>query len=535
MNKFFKLILVLCFFCGIAQAQPARPKLVVGLVVDQMRWDYLYRYQNRYCEGGFKRLLGEGFSYENCRIPYIPSVTAIGHTSIYTGSVPSIHGIAGNNFMKEGKVTYCTEDHTVKAIGSNGKAGLESPRNMWCTTIGDELRIATNDRSKVIGIAIKDRAAILPAGHHANGAYWFDAKAGKFITSSFYMDQLPAWVDNFNKQNLPKKYLSEKWNTLYPIDTYKQSTADETDYEDGVKPGVKATLPLDLPSLSKKYGYDILRSTPFGNSYTLEMAKAAIAGENLGGGEETDFLAVSCSCTDVIGHQVGPNAVEIEDTYLRLDKDFANFFNYLDQKVGKGNYIVFLSADHGGMNNAKFLQDRRIPAGSWNTKVAEDYLNAALKAKYPTAGNLVKTVMNYQVFFDTQKIDSLGLDYATIKQIAVDRLKKDKDVHYACDMEKVSIESIPDDIKFRIINGYNRERSGGVQVVLKPDFYDHGWKGTSHGAWNGYDTHIPLVFMGWGIKHGASTQPCYMTDIAPTICALLHIQAPDGCIGEPIF
>ena len=535
MKKIFKLIFVLCCFCGIAQAQPQRPKLVVGLVVDQMRWDYLYRYQARYGEGGFKRLLNEGFSCENCRIPYIPSVTAIGHTSIYTGSVPSIHGIAGNNFMKDGKVTYCTEDYTVKPVGSDGKAGYESPRNMWTTTIGDELRLATNDRSKVIGVAIKDRASILPAGHHANGAYWFDAKNGKFITSTFYMDKLPEWVNKFNKQNLPKKYLSEKWNTLYPIDTYKESTADENDYESEVKPGVKATLPLDLPALSKKYGTDIIRSTPFGNTLTMEMAKAAIAGENLGGGNETDFLAVSCSCTDVIGHQVGPNAVEIEDTYLRLDKDFADFFAYLDQKVGKGNYLVFLSADHGGMNNAKFLQDRRIPAGNWENKVAKNYLDEALKAKYPSAGSLIKGVFNYQVFFDTNKIDSLGLDYAQIKQVAVNRLKKDKDVHYAFDMEKASIESIPDDVKTRAINGYNRERSGGVQVILKPAYYDHGWKGTSHGAWNGYDTHIPLVFMGWGIKQGASTKPCYMTDIAATVCALLHIQAPDGCIGEPIF
>jgi hypothetical protein len=349
------------------------------------------------------------------------------------------------------------------------------------------------------------------------------------------MDKLPAWVSNFNRQNLPKKYLSEKWNTLYPIDTYKQSTADDTNYEREVKPGVKPVLPLDLPALYKKYGYDILRSTPFGNSYTLEMAKAAIAGENLGGGNETDFLAVSCSCTDVIGHQVGPNAVEIEDTYLRLDKDFADFFNYLDQKVGKGNYTVFLSADHGGMNNAQFLLDRRIPAGDWNTKTAQKDLNEMLKAKYPSAGDLVKWVSNYQVFFDTQKIDSLSLDYNAIKQDVVNRLKKDKRVQYACDMEKASIESIPEEIKYRIINGYNRERSGGVQVILKPAYYSNGMKGTTHGAWNGYDTHIPLVFMGWGIQHGASTKPCYMTDIAPTVCALLHIQAPNGCIGTPIF
>ena len=218
-----------------------------------------------------------------------------------------------------------------------------------------------------------------------------------------------------------------------------------------------------------------------------------------------------------------------------MDKDFADFFNYLDQKVGKGNYTVFLSADHGGMNNAQFLLDRRIPAGDWNTKTAQKDLNEMLKAKYPSASDLVKWVSNYQVFFDTQKIDSLSLDYNAIKQEVVNRLKKDKRVQYACDMEKASIESIPEEIKYRIINGYNRERSGGVQVILKPAYYSNGMKGTTHGAWNGYDTHIPLVFMGWGIQHGASTKPCYMTDIAPTVCALLHIQAPNGCIGTPIF
>ena len=536
MDKIFKFILVLCAFCGIAQAQPERPKLVVGIVIDQMRWDYLYRYQARYGEGGFKRLLGEGFSCENTRIPYIPSVTAIGHTSIYTGSVPSIHGIAGNNFVKDGKVVYCTDDNTVKPVGSDSKAGLMSPRNMWTTTIGDELRLATNNRSKVIGVALKDRASILPAGHHANGAFWFDDKSGKFITSSFYMDKLPAWVNNFNKQKLVDKYLSEKWSTLYPKDTYKESTADENEYEAGIQEGEKAILPLDLPTLYKKYGYKIIRSTPFGNSLTFDMAKAAIDGENLGKGSDTDMLTVSCSSTDYIGHQVGINAIEIEDTYLRLDQSLADFLSFLDQKVGKGNYLVFLSADHGGMNNAKFLQDQHIPAGNWDDRVCKDELNALLKTQYPAAGELVKTVMNYQVFFNLDVIESLKLDFSQIKQIVIDQLKKDKRVQYAFDMEKTSITSIPDDIKIRAINGYNRERSGSVQVILKPGFYDYwNMKGTTHGAWNPYDTHIPLLFMGWHIQHGESTQPHYMTDIAATVCALLHIQAPNGCIGTPIF
>lgn len=511
-----------------------RPKLVVGIVIDQMRWDYLYRYQKRYTDSGFMRLLNEGFSCENTVIPYVPSVTAIGHTCIYTGSVPSIHGIAGNNFVKNGKKVYCTDDDMVKPVGSNSEAGLMSPRNLWVTTIGDEMKIASNGRAKVVGVALKDRASILPAGHNPDGAFWFDDKSGNFITSTYYMNQLPKWVEAFNGKKLPEHYLSEKWNTLYPKDTYTESTSDENEYENGIKKGVKATLPLNLPELYKKYGYNIIRNTPFGNSLTFDMAKAAIGGEQLGADDETDLLAVSCSSTDYIGHQVGTHAVETEDTYLRLDKAIADFLSYLDTKVGKGNYLVFLCADHGAMNNARFLQDRRIPAGNWDDDTAAKKLNEVLAKEYPNTGDLVKTVMNYQVFFNREVIKNQHLDFAKIKQTVVDFLKEDSCVLYACDMEKTMTESIPEEVKYRIVNGYNRERSGDIQIVLKPNFYTHGMKGTDHGAWNLYDTHIPLVFMGWGIKHGATTKRTFMTDIAPTIGALIHVQAPNGCVGQPI-
>ena len=541
MNKVLSFIALAFLGCGSAAAQQVnasnvqRPKLVVGIVVDQMRWDYLYRYQKRYVEGGFKRLLNEGFSCENTRIPYVPSVTAIGHTCLYTGSVPSIHGIAGNNFVKNGKKVYCTDDETVKPVGSNSKAGLMSPRNLWVTTLGDEMKIASNGRAKVVGVALKDRASILPAGHNPNGAYWFDDESGKFITSSYYMNQLPKWVEAFNNQHLPERYLSEKWKTLYPKNTYIESTEDENEYEDGIRKGVKATLPLNLPALYKKYGYEIIRKTPFGNSLTIDLAKAAIDGEQLGADDETDLLAVSCSSTDYIGHQVGTHAVETEDTYLRLDKAIADFLSYLDEKVGKGNYLVFLSADHGAMNNARFLQDRRIPAGNWDGDAVAEKLNQTLAQEYPDVGDLVKTVMNYQVFFNRNTIKENKLDFVKIKQSVVDVLKEDSCVQYACDMEKTMTESIPEDVKMRIVNGYNRERSGDVAIVLKPNFYAHGMKGTDHGEWNPYDTHIPLVFMGWGIQHGATTKQTFMTDIVPTIAALLHVQAPNGCVGQPIF
>ena len=527
--------------CGTASAQQSnaaaieRPKLVVGIVVDQMRWDYLYRYQKRYTDGGFKRLLGEGFSCENTMIPYVPSVTAIGHTCIYTGSVPSIHGIAGNNFVKDGKKVYCTDDDSVKPVGTTSEAALMSPRNLWVSTIGDEMKIASNGRAKVVGVALKDRASILPAGHNPNGAFWFDDQTGCFITSSYYMDRLPKWVEAFNDKRLPEQYLSQKWNTLYPKNTYTESTTDENEYENGIREGVKATLPLNLPELYKKYGYGIIRNTPFGNSLTLDMAKAAIDGEQLGADDETDLLAVSCSSTDYIGHQVGTHAIETEDTYLRLDKAIADFLTYLDSKVGKGNYLVFLSADHGAMNNAAFLQDRRIPAGSWDASATAKKLNHVLAKEYPEAGDIVKTVMNYQVFFNRDVIKSKQLDFDNIKQTVVNVLKEDPSVLYACDMAKASTESIPEEVKFRIINGYNRERSGDVVIILKPNFYAHGMKGTDHGAWNSYDTHIPLVFMGWGIKHGATTKQTFMTDIAPTIAAMLHVQAPNGCVGKSIF
>lgn len=553
MKKIFSVVVMTFLGCALASAQTVasnaasalgqtsntggveRPKLVVGIVVDQMRWDYLYRYQQRYTDGGFKRLLNEGYSCENTLIPYVPSVTAIGHTCIYTGSVPSIHGIAGNNFVIDGKKVYCTDDNTVKPVGTTSEAGLMSPRNLWVTTIGDEMKLASNGRAKVVGVALKDRASILPAGHNPNGAFWFDDVTGHFITSSYYMNKLPRWVEAFNNKQLAKRYLSEPWNTLYPKDTYTESTSDKNEYEADVRPGVEATLPLNLPALYKKYGYGIIRNTPFGNALTFDMAKAAVDGELLGADAETDLLTVSCSSTDYIGHQVGTHAIETEDTYLRLDKAIADFLSYLDTKVGKGNYLVFLSADHGAMNNARFLQDCRIPAGNWDDKAMATQLNQVLVKTYPNVGDIVKTVMNYQVFFNHDVIQQHQLDFEKIKQIVLQVLKEDDNVLYACDMQKVMTESIPNVVKSRIINGYNRERSGDVVVLLKPNHYAHGMKGTDHGAWNPYDTHIPLVFMGWGIKHGATTRPTYMTDIAPTIAALLHVQAPNGTVGQPIF
>jgi predicted AlkP superfamily pyrophosphatase or phosphodiesterase len=529
---------------GLAQGRAStekslpRPRLVVGIVVDQMRWDYLYRYFDRYGKNGFRRMLKDGFSAGNTSINYVPTVTAIGHATIYTGSVPSIHGIAGNNFIdrRTGKMLYCTGDDQVQGVGTDSKTGQMSPRNLLADTITDELKLATNFRAKVIGIALKDRGSILPAGHAADAAYWFDAESGSWITSSWYLQKLPAWVEQFNRQNLVQQYMSRGWSTLHPLESYLQSAPDKNEYEGKFAGTDAAVFPVDTAKLYADHGAGTIRSTPFGNSFTLDMAQAAIKNESLGKRGTTDFLAISLSSPDYIGHQFGPNSVEVEDTYLRLDRDLANFFAYLDQAIGKGQYTVFLSADHGAAHNISFLKDHKLPADAWNTGAVQTALNAHLQTLFASE-KIVSSLMNYQVQFNFQEIKDKALDFEKVQRAAIEFLKEQNGVAYVVAMEDAATAAIPAVLRERIVNGYNRERSGAIQIVLKPAWHSSGAArptGATHSAWNPYDAHIPLIFMGWGIRRGHTWRNTNMTDIAPTLAALLHIQPPNGNIGTPI-
>ena len=535
-----KLILSMVIsFSGISTyaQQVERPKLVVGIVVDQMRWDYLYRFQDRYGSGGFRRLLNEGFTFENTYIDYLPTYTAIGHSTIYTGSVPALHGIAGNDFIIQstGQEMYCTQDDSVQGVGATGKVGQMSPNNLLTSTVTDQLKLATNFRSKVYGIAIKDRGGILPAGHFADAAYWYDGGSGSWITSTFYMNQLPKWVTNLNQTKFADQYLKE-WNTLYPINTYVNSTKDENDYEGLFDGETKAVFPRDLKSLKKSNGYGLIRSTPFGNTITADLAKQIIDIEKLGQNEKgiSDFLAISFSSTDYIGHQYGINSIEIEDTYLRLDKDLENFFNYLDQKIGKGNYTVFLSADHGAAHNPKFFKDMKGNSGYFNTKEVKTNLNAELAKKFG-ANDLVRSLTNYQIHLNYPIIKTNNINENELKDAIVQFMEEVDAVSFVVDIERIGEASIPEKIKQRIINGYNKKRSGVIQYILDPQWYGgkQNSTGTTHGSWNSYDSHIPFLMMGWGVKQGKSYKPVHMTDIAPTISSLLKIEAPNGNIGEP--
>ena len=539
-KKFTVIALAICSTGLFAQKSTTttlqRPKLVVGLVVDQMRWDYLYRYYEKYQNEGFKRLLNQGFAVNNLHINYIPTYTAVGHSSIYTGSVPAINGIPGNDWYEKslGKSVYCTSDDSVNPVGTtDAKVGSQSPKNLWSTTMTDQLRLATNFQGKVIGVSLKDRASILPAGHNPTGAYWFDDSTGNFVTSSYYMNALPKWMNDFNAEKVPDNLVKNGWNTLLPISEYTESSPDNSPWEGLLGSAKTPTFPYSNFAKDYQLKKDEIRNSPFGNTLTLKAAEAAVKGESLGADAITDFLAINLASTDYAGHKFGPNAVEVEDVYLRLDRDLGEFFNYLDKTVGAGNYTVFLTADHGGAHSEGFMEEHKMPTGFYGETAKKDY-NKILNDKFGVE-KLVIEVTNSQIYLDTQLMADNKIDEDAVKDYLIKQLNKDQSILFAVDMKKVAQSSIPEPIKTRIMNGYNWQRSGDIQIIYHDSWLPSYSKlGTTHGAWNSYDSHIPLLFMGWGIQKGESNKDYNMTDIAPTICSLLHIQFPSGNIGNPI-
>ena len=472
-----------------------RPKLVVGIVVDQMRWDYLSRYYDKFSEGGFRRLITQGYSFDNCLINYLPTVTSIGHTSAYTGTTPAFHGICGNNFFVNGRDTYCTSDQSVDPVGSdNRKAGCMSPINLLSTTIGDQLRLHTDFKSKVIGVSYKDRAAILPAGHSATAAYWLDTKNRQFITSTYYMNELPQWAKDYNKELAKNK-------------EFKQVGKDVGLY-------------------------------PLTGHITTDMAIAALKGERLGQGDETDMLCVSYSQTDVIGHKWGTRGEHTDEAYMELDKDLARLLSALDEQVGRGNYLAFLTADHGAAHNYKFMQDNKLAGGQWLSDNVKEELEKYVAQKLGNSKPVLLGIVDYRFFLDHQGIAEQGLELQRVKDVVVDFLRQYPNIAFVVDYEKAATAPVPAFLRERILCGYNFRRSGDIIVCVEPGYYEYaGWSspvGTTHGEWNPYDAHIPLLFYGWKVPHGASPREVHIVDIAPTVCSLIHIQQPNACIGESL-
>ena len=513
-----------------------RPKLFVGIVVDQMRYDFLYRYSEKYSSGGFKRLMNEGFNCRNNHYDYAPTVTAAGHAAIFTGSIPAIDGIIGNEWFnqKTGKSVYCVEDTSVRTVGSDSKAGLMSPKNLLVSTITDQLRIANNFQSKTIGIALKDRGSILPAGHTANGAYWFDSKNGSFITSTFYMNDLPQWVKDFNALKMPQKYMAEGWKTLLPIEQYTESTADNQLYESKLSGEKTPTFPHELAAQSGVNLLEVIRTTPFGNTLTKDFALAAIKNENLGKSPKTDFLTVSFSSTDYVGHSFGPNSIESEDTYLRLDKDIAEILTMLDNTLGKDNYLVFLSADHGVADVPGFWQSQKLPSGVFNTSDSMKEIKSALKIAFGE-GEFIRAIDNSQIYLNENIMREKKISYAQIHEVVRQTLLKREDVADVIDLHNLANSTLPEyQIKY-VKNGLNPRRSGDIMIVLNPSWFEGRMQGTTHGSLYRYDTHVPLLFYGWKVKTGETTIRTNISDIAPTVADFLNILEPNGSIGNVIL
>ncbi len=512
-----------------------QPKLVVGIVVDQMRHDYIYRYWNKFGNGGFKKIINEGYFYKNAHYNYVPTYTGPGHASIYTGTSPATHGIIANDwFNKEtGKMNYCTYDENAKPVGTESGAGAMSPKNLLVTTIGDELKLSTNQQSKVFSVSFKDRSSILPAGHTANGAFWFDGSNGKFISSSHYMNQLPGWVNDFNNAQLAKKYLSQGWNTLYPIETYVESIADQNNYEAAPNKKEKPVFPYEYKKQLEQNDYSILKSTPQGNTIVKDLALACLKAEQLGKSKVTDMLCISFSSTDYVGHAYGPRSVEVEDVYLRLDKDLEELINTLNATVGKDNYVVFLTADHGACDVPAHLKDLKIPGGYIN----EDALQTSLKVfcKNVYGDSLLLDLENQQVFLNDKKIYEMKLSKSEIEKTLANYLLSNKGVAEAYTSDVLKNENFTDDsFKYLIQKGYNHVRSGNVAFAYNPAWMEYQGTGTTHGASYSYDTHVPVVFYGMGIPKGSSVKKIHIVDIAPTISMILHMSFPNGCTGKPL-
>jgi predicted AlkP superfamily pyrophosphatase or phosphodiesterase len=523
--------------CKFSETPVKKSKLVIGIVIDQMRYDYLTRFADRYGKDGFNRILKNGFSLENAHYNFIPTYTAVGHASIYAGTSPSNHGIISNNWYDKvlKKSIYCVDDANYKTIGNNGTVGQKSPLRLYTTTIADQLQLAQNMQGKTIGIAIKDRAAILPVGHSANAAYWYDAgNKNQWITSSFYMGELPDWVKAFNSNNKADEYLNETWETLYDINTYSQSRADNNIYENNLNGQEKPVFPKVLKKLRElNDNFSLIKTIPAGNTYTVDFAKAAIKGEQLGKSEFTDFLAVSFSSTDYVGHRYGVAAVETEDTYLRLDKDLAHFFNFLDTEVGKENYTLFLTADHAAVHVPSYLQSLKIPAHYLSTKKLKKFLSD-ITQKYFNSKELIENISNYQIFLDQEKIEALGFNKNAVAQRLADEVLNFDKIYKAVTARTLQTTNFTEGIMHALQQGYNPKFSGDVLMIPYPATLNYSRKGTSHGSGYSYDTHVPLIFYGNGIKKGVSKKTYKIIDIAPTISNLLKIESPNGTSGNII-
>jgi predicted AlkP superfamily pyrophosphatase or phosphodiesterase len=513
------------------------PKLVVGVVVDQMCYDYLYRFQHHFSTDGFRRFLDRGVNCRNTNYNYVPTYTGPGHASIYTGTTPYNHGIVGNDWYNRStkQSVYCVFDSTVNPVGNPlSKYGQVSPHHLETMTITDQLKI-TYPSSKVYSISIKDRSAALPGGHMSDGSYWFDYTSGRFITSSYYMEALPEWVQSFNQTHSADHYIKD-WELLKPISEYSR-IVDNSPYEVTIKGSKSPTFPYKFSEYAKG-DYNLFTLMPFANTQLTDFACELIGSEQIGKHETTDMLCISFSTPDIAGHAFGPYSLEIEDIYARLDLELARLFRTLDQQLGKHNYVIFLTADHAVVPVPQQLIDDKLPGGYFDMSRAKNTVKETLLALY--GHNLMLSEENQNIYLNTPLIDSLKLTRSEIQQQVASILRTFPEVKVAVTGSDLERGIIDDAWMQMILNGYSKERSGDVIFMLKPGYLPVGsrkkseHKGTSHGSAFNYDTHVPLLWYGMRMKPQEIFRPIAITDIAATLAHLLNLQRMGSMTGSPI-
>lgn len=531
MKKIFSAIIII--FSLLITAQNPKPKLVVGIVVDQMRNDYLYRFYNDFGNGGFKRLMSEGFMYHNMHYNYVPTYTAPGHASIYTGTTPAYHGIVGNDFFNKfsQKEVYCTDDDSVQIVGIGAKEteGKMSPKNLRSTTITDELKLASNFKSKVYGVSIKDRGAILPAGHFADFAFWLSDN-GNFISSTFYGKPFPAWVEKFNNEKRYMKYINSGWNLLRAPETYNESQPDNSKYEGRIVAEIPSVFPYNLDEMYGKKGASVIKFTPFGNDILEDFAKEIVVNENLGKGTETDFLAISFSSTDYIGHVLGARSMELQDTYLRLDATIEDLLNFLDKQVGKGNYLIFLTADHACADNSNFLNEHHYAVKNIKSSDMEKLLTDFSVKNF--GANYIKKYDNQNIYFNQNLLKNNAINFNDVKHKFQEYLENLPYIRRAYTSEEILLSCSEDLYLKNIARGYDVKLSGEMVILYQPAYMEYGSTGTTHGTPYNYDTHVPALFYGSNIPKGNSYNLQYITSIAPTIAQLLKVGMPNSTEGK---
>jgi len=534
------LLLLNCFFLvsfgqKLNKIPSPKPKLVVGIVIEQMRYDYIARFWDKFSDKGFKRLINNGAYCKNTYLNYAYTHTLPGYASIYTGAVPADHGIISDKWYNRlsGSVQNPFINMRYKATSSNSKTSRFAPTVLTASTIIDELKL-TSPRSKCISVSLTPESAILMGGHLADGAFWLDPISGKWITSEFYSEELPAWVKNYNSNNYANIYINEKWKHLVSAEQYSPEIKDDSKYETGLKNRNK--FPYDIARLNdKKNKYAILQDIPHGNTFTKNFAIQAIVGEKLGKDNNTDFLSIGFVATEGIGNNFGPLSIEIEDTYLRMDYELGFLLDFIENEIGFENCLLFLTSNHGCPLPPRYLKDIKMPGGYFRQEQAHSLLSSYLNAAFGEA-KWISNYDNLMFYFDHVLIENSNLNLTDFQKRAADFLVQFSGVSKVLTASDLQAGNFNSGVNMKTQNSFNSKNSGDLLVILEPGWTEtNGSKTIIHNSPYSYDTHVPLVWYGWKVQRQNISRTLNITDIAPTISSFLGIPVPDKCSGQNIY